>query len=225
MSQSFRRAVRLPLPVLLLAALVAGGCSRGAQVESTWLEEVPRGQSFGNWLVVGVTTDFNVRCRYERAMAATLRGTGVKATASCAELSMNDPLVKETLVPVVARLGNDAVLVTELVDRKIAVEQGGTDEARGEAYWKATGYGWAYDYYYPGAFGLPVTYVEFTAEDPAFTLRRTTVIASFVYETREAQRLYAMKVTAKDAESREAVLDVVTMGVAERLQGEGLLRR
>lgn len=225
MIESFRRALRSRLPALLLAALAGGGCSRGAQVDSTWLEGVPPGQSFGNFLVVGFTSDFNVRCRFERAMAATLRGEGVKATASCAEMSMDDPLTKDSLLPVVARLGADAVLVTELVDRRLGVEQGGTAEARGEAYWKATGYGWAYDYHHPGAFGVPVTFVDLAVEEPAFTLLRTTTVASFVYETREAKRLFAIRTTAKNAETREAVLDEVTMGVVERLKRDGLLRR
>lgn len=219
------RASACRLTLLLVAAFVAGGCTRGAEVDSTWLEGVPRNQAFGNYLVLGFTTDFNVRCRFERAMAATLRADGVKATASCAEMSMNDPLTKESLLPVVRRLGADAVLATELVDRKLSVQQGGTDEARGEVYWKATGYGWAYDYYHPGAFGVPVTYVDQTVEEPAFTLQRTTTIASYVYETVGATRVYAMKTTAHKAETREAVLDVVTMGVAERLKRDGLLRR
>lgn len=221
---------RMPAPftrpaLVLLALLALGGCTRGAQVESTWLEGVPRNQAFGNFLVLGVTSDFNVRCRFERALAGTLRDAGVKATASCAQMTSKDPITKETLVPIVAKLGADAVLATELVDRKIGALEGGTDEARGEAYWKATGTAWAYDYYYPGAFGVPVTYVEQTVEEPAFTLLRTTTIATFVYETREAKRVYAMKTTANRAETREAVLDMVTLGVAERLARDGLLRK
>jgi hypothetical protein len=225
LNNPFRRLTRpFTRAALLVATGLLAACTRGVEIESTWLDEVPRNQSFSNVLVVGVTPNFNLRCRFERAMAASLRSASVKATASCAEMSMTDPLTREGITPVVVALGADSVLTTELVDGTAKLVEGGTDEARGEAYAKATGYGYAYGYGHYGSYGLPVTYVEFTAEDPTFTLQRTVLIASYVYETRNASRVYALQTTARDKQSREEVLDVVTFGVAERLRRDGLMR-
>lgn len=88
--------------LLIFATGLLGACTRPVAVESTWLEGVPRDQRFSNVLIVGVTPNFNVRCRFERAMAASLRNANVKATASCSVMDMKDPLTKEGVTPVVA---------------------------------------------------------------------------------------------------------------------------
>ena len=217
------RAVLHRVFIVLGFALLAG-CTRAVQVESTWPEGVPSEQSFKNVLVVGVTTSYNLRCRFERIMAASLRSDTVKATASCSLMSSKDPLTRDGVIPIVAATGADAVLVTELLGGKARMVEGGTSEARGKAYYKPTGYGYAYNYSYYGAFGLPVTYVDFTAEQSAFTLERSVAIATNLYETRDARLVYSMQTTANDMESREEVLDVVTLSVAERLRHDGLVR-
>lgn len=213
----------LLISVTLAIGLLAG-CTRPVTVESTWPEGVPRNQSFKNLLVVGVTTNYNTRCRFERLMAASLRSKTVKATASCAEMREKDPLTKDGLIPVVAATGADAVLVTELLGAKAKVVEGGTAEARGKAYYKPTGYGYAYNYSYYGAYGLPVTYVDFTVEQAEFTLERTVSIATNLFETRNASLVYSLDTTANDCESRDEVLDVITLGIADRLHRDGLVR-
>jgi hypothetical protein len=218
---------RWPLLLLIPFALAIGllaGCTRQVTVESTWPENVPRNQSFSNVLVVGLSTNYSLRCRFERLMAASLRSKSVKATASCAEMTSKDPLTKDGLLPIVASTGADAVLVTELLGGSAKMVEGGSSENRSKAYYKPTGYGYAYNYSYYGSYGLPVTYVDFTAEQSAFALQRTVAIATNLFETRNASLVYAMETTARDCESRDEVLDVITLGVADRLRQDGLVR-
>jgi hypothetical protein len=121
----------------------------------------------------------------------------------------------------VGETGADAVLSTRLVDGKVNVKEGGTDEARGEAYYKPVGYG--YDSYY-GAYGMPVTYVDFVAEAPQLTMTRSVWIASNLYETKGAVLVYSLNTVAHNKKSPSDVIDAVTEAIAARLRQDGLVK-
>jgi hypothetical protein len=218
-------AVTFPFrPLLLLAgALALAACSASTKVDGAWAENASRDQSFGKVLLVGVSPAYNTRCRFERMLMNEMNANGVRSITSCASMSSKDPLSRDAIVEVVKATGADAVLATRLVDGNIAVKEGGTDEARGEAYYKPLGYGYAYDAYY-GSYGMPVTYVDFVAEDPQLTVRRNVVISSNLYETKDAALVYTLDTVAKNAQSREEIIELVTTAIGERLRRDGLVR-
>jgi hypothetical protein len=205
---------------LLLAAATLAGCSRPTRVEGAWAEGAARGQSFAAVLVVGVSPAYNTRCRFERMMMDSLVSAGVRAMTSCSQMRSDEPLTREAVVRAVQALGADAVLSTRLVDGRVGVKEGGSSETRSEAYYKPIGYG--YDSYY-GAFGLPVTYVDFTNEQSAFTVQRTAVVSSNLYAVHDASLVYVVDSTAYDKDSQGAVIDDITAGIARELQRAGVL--
>ncbi len=211
---------------ILLTTLLAGCVMRPVKVESRWAEETSHNQSFHDLLIVGVSPNYNVRCNYERFVAAQLRGPGMKATASCSYMDSTDPLTVETVVPVVRKIHADAVLVTELIGRENNIVEGGSSETRGEAYYKPVGYGYAHPYYGGiggyGSFGLPVTRVEFNAEQSAFALETSVIVASNLYETDKGSLVYSIQVTANN-QSLDEVLHSLSTAVVERLQRDGLV--
>lgn len=215
--------VRLPLWMALVIVILAG-CTRPTTVDSAWVEGVPRDRAFGNVLVVGVTPNYNTRCRFERMLRDSLIEAGIRSETSCSKLGLKDPLTRDAVVQIVTELGSDAVLSTRLVDAKAGLVEGGTDEARGENYYKPTGYGYAYDPYY-GAFGVPVVYGTFVAENPALTLERTVVVSSNLYETRGAALVYSLDTTVYDAQSQGEVMDEIAIAIAARLGRDGLVGR
>ncbi|MDJ0929248.1 MAG: hypothetical protein QNJ73_16540 [Gammaproteobacteria bacterium] len=210
-----------------LALLASCAAERPVTVESMWIEGVTRDQQFDNLLIIAVTPNYNPRCNYEILVASFLRTDGVTATASCSHLDSTDPLTVDTVRPIVAELDIDAVLVSELIGRDDEIVEGGSSEQRGEAYYKPIGYGYGYPrpYYYGGyygAFGLPVTYVKFTAEQSAFGLETSVVVASNLFETNDAQRVFSVQVTA-EKQTMDQVLHSVSTGVADRLRRDGLV--
>jgi len=214
-------ALRGLAPLLALsAAVVLAGCSRATRVEGAWQEGVLREQSFNNVLVVGVSPAYNTRCRFERMMVDSLVTEGVEAMTSCSQMRSNEPLTREAVVKAVEALGSDAVLSTRLVDGKLGGREGGTSETRGEAYYKPIGYG--YDPYY-GAFGVPVTYVNFTNEQSEFTVQRTAVVSSNLYSARDASLVYVLDATAFDKKSQGEVIDSITAAIAGQLRRDGVL--
>jgi hypothetical protein len=208
---------------MALAGLLVAACTRPTAVESMFAVESARGQSFTHVLVIGVSPDYNTRCRFERLMQDSLQSDATRVTTSCSQMTSKTPLTRETVVEVVKALGTDAVLATRLVDGKARLEKGGTEEARGEAYFKPTGIDYAFDPYY-GAFGLPVVYADFVAEQPALTMRRTVTVESNLYRVSDAAMVYTVDAVTYDKETPFAVIDDITTVTANKLRRDGLVR-
>jgi len=208
---------------LLLFALAAASaaCTRPTTVDSAWTEGVPRNQSFSKVVVVGVSPAYTTRCRFERMMMDSLNSPGVTAITSCSRMKSDEPLSREAIVAIVESSGADAVLATRLVDGKVGLEEGNSNETRNASYYKPIGYG--YDSYY-GGYGMPVTYVNFVAEESTFTLKRTVVVSSNLYETKGASLIYSLDTRAYDKASQSDVIDAVTEAIAGRLRKDGLVR-
>ena len=214
------------LTLILLAAASLAGCTRPVSVDGGWGDGVARNQTFAKVLVVGVTPDFNQRCSFERSLAAELRSDTVVATASCAVMNMKDPLTRESVEGVVASLGADAVVATRLVSLSAKAKEGGSADARGGAYYKATDISYGYGAGYWGAYGMPgtVVAVEFQTAPSAFSVEGTVHISTNVYETRGASIVYSLDTKAKNLKSRELALTQISPAIAERLRREGLIR-
>ena len=209
-------------PALALMLLTA--CSSPLTVESKWSEEASRNERYENFLVVGVTADYNIRCRFERLMAARLRDGGVTAASTCDFMDPEDELTVDGITPAIRETGAQAVLVTELLGKQAEIVEGGTSESRGEAYYKPIGYGYAYRYPYYGGYGLPVpvTYVDFRTEQSVFEIEASVAIASNVFSTESADLIYSVQTIAHNRRTKEEVLDLITSGTAQRLRWAGI---
>ena len=168
---------------------------------------------------VGVTPDFNQRCSFERSLAAELRSDTVVATASCAVMSMKDPLTRESVEGVVASLGADAVVATRLVALSAKAKEGGSADARGGAYYKATDID-----HWGGPYGVTVVELEFQTAPSVFSVEGTVHISTNVYETRRASIVYTLDTKAKNLKSREVALTQISPAIADRLRRDGLIR-
>ena len=216
-----RTARRLLLPVLAMATGMTG-CAQRVAVDGNYGAEAGRQGGFANIMVVGVSPDVNQRCAFEQALAANLRSETVKATMSCSVMNTREPLTRESVEKGVAALGADAVLATSLVVSTAKVKEGGSADARGGGYYKATGIG--YDYGYWGAYGVPVVYGEFETAPSVFSISGEVELSTRLFETRDAKLVYTLKTKAKDLASREMALAEITPAIVERLQRDGLVR-
>jgi hypothetical protein len=206
---------------LLAVALAACG---GAPVKSDgrWVEGVTAGQSFGRILVVGVSPDVNQRCAFEDSMVQALQSQGATAASTCSVLGIGEPLTRESVERGVASFGADAVLATRPLGSSMQVKEGGTIETRGDAYYKATDWGYATDYW--GVYGVPVVYGEFQTAPADFYLQGAVRVVSGLYRTSDATHVYTVKTDAERVESRQQGMMIVTTGIAGQLRKAGLLR-
>jgi len=209
--------------VLLLGAAALAGCAQQVRVTSDWQDNAPRDQPFSRVLVVGVSPDYNQRCAFEGFLTLQIRSESTTAIASCRVMSEKDLLTRENIERVIAEHQIDAVLATTLVAGEIKGKEGGTSETRGDAYYKATGIGYGYSGYY-GVYGMPVVYGEFRTAPSIMTVTGQVEIMTRLYETRGATLVYELNTKARDLESREASLAIITGPIAERLRRDGVIR-
>jgi len=208
---------------LLAVATLAGCAGQSVISDGLWREGVERNQSFSRVMVVAVSPDINQRCAYEQDMADSLRSTTVTARSSCNVMgAAKEPLTLESVEAAVAAFGADAVLATRLVDSSMGLNEGGTRESRGDAYYKPIGYG--YDMGYWGAYGVPVVYGQFQTAPSVITLQGTAQITTTLFETRSATPVYTIETRATNLESREQALAEIVPTISQRLRQDGLIR-
>ena len=209
-----RAARRFPL-WLLGAGLLAVSPSY-AQVKGGWSEGASRDQSFSLVLVVGLSPDLNQRCAFERSMAGQIRVGGTQAIVSCDAIPKDTPLSRESIEAAVAAKNADAVLATSLVSQSSQIAEGGTEDTRGMAMYKAS------DAYF-GPYGSVVAGNYHTAA-PITNIQGDAHILSKLYETRGATPVYTLDTKVKHIESRGQVLAEITPPIAKKLRKEGLIR-
>ena len=218
--------VALRVLLFLAGGVLVAGCAGPVKVTSDWQGDQATGQSFERVLVVGVSPDHNTRCAFERFLANETRGQKPLMIPSCNEMKSDEELNLENVKRVVAAVKADGVLATSLVAAKTEAREGGTLETQGDAYYKATGYGYARPYYGGGygVYGIPVVYGEFKTAPPITTVEGEVEILTRLFETRGPSQVYEMTTNARDLDSRIDGLAEVTTSMADRLRKDGILR-
>ncbi len=214
----------LPATVLaLIGSLMLAGCaSRQVEVDSEWKGDSSDKQAFSRILIIGLTPEYNARCAFERFMRAEMKETSAVGIPSCDGMKSTEELSREAIERLIKEFNADAVLATSLVSASSEGREGGTLETQGDAYYKATGYGYWHPYY--GVYGVPVVYGEFKTAPPITTVEGEIEIDSKLYETANAKLVYEMTTKARDLESRATGLAEVTEPIVARMKRDGLIR-
>ena len=193
------------------------GCS-GVSVKGRWQDGAPRNQSYARLLVIGVSPDRDLRCAFEATFASQLKSASTTVITSCEKMSAKEPLTRENVERAAASVQADAVLATRLVSMNMGHGQGNSDDMRGDSVYKAT------DFAY-GAYGMPVTYVDFQTAPPLQSLTSSLHVVTKLYETHGATLIYTIDTVTKSQEidSTEATLVTITAPTADRLRRAGLI--
>jgi len=194
------------------------GCS-GVSVKGAWQDGAPRDQSYTRLLVIGVSPDRDLRCAFEATFASQLSSASTTAITSCSQMSAKEPLTRESVERAAASVHADAVLATRLVSMGTGQGEGTGNDTRGNSVYKAT------DFAY-GAYGMPVTYVDFQTAPPLQSLTSSLHVVTKLYETHGATLIYTIDTVTKSQEidSTEATLVTITEPTADRLRRAGLIR-
>jgi len=203
---------------LLTLAVWLCGCS-GVSVKGQWQDGAPHNQTYSRLLVIGVSPDRDLRCAFEATFASQLKSASTTVITSCEKMSAKEPLTRENVERAAASVQADAVLATRLVSMNMGHGQGNSDDMRGDSVYKAT------DFAY-GAYGMPVTYVDFQTAPPLQSLTSSLHVVTKLYETHGATLIYTIDTVTKSQEidSTEATLVTITAPTADRLRRAGLVR-
>ena len=187
-----------------------------ASTKGKWSDDVSRELSFSRILVVGISTDRNLRCGFERVMASMIRSTETAAIVSCDVIPQDTALSRESIEAALAEEDADAVLTTSLVTSSWASQEGGTRDTRGGGYYKAT------DIYY-GLYGGTAVAFDFRTSDPITTVRGKVDVATLLYDTRDATLVYTLDTRVRDVKSTEDGLLAISAPISKRLRRVGLI--
>ncbi len=212
------RPLSLGSAALLTAAVWLLGCA-GVSVNGTWQDGVSHSQTFSRVLVVGVTPNRNLRCAFESTFVSQLQSASTTAISSCDQLNSKEPLTRENIERVVASVHADAVLATRLVSMSTGEREGRSNDTRGNSLYKATDFGY-------GAYGMPVTEVEFQTAPPLSAITSSIHVVTRLYDTRSAALIYTLDTTTKaqEIDSTEATLMTLAIPTAQRLRRASLIR-
>jgi hypothetical protein len=209
--------------VAVFAVLGIAACAgESARVTSSFGASPRPTEPYHKVLVVGVSPDVNVRCPFERFLAARLEGDVTEAVASCEVTDKKQPLTRELIEKAVADQGANAVLTTHLVSQDWSSNQGGGRDTRGSHGYKATDAGWSSGYY--GAYGVPVVYGDFQHNAASLVITGTVHLTSKLYDARGGSVVYTMETTAKGVESHDSGVSLLTTAIGEKLGKDGLVR-
>jgi hypothetical protein len=202
---------------LLTLTVCLGGCS-GVSVKGTWQDGAPRNQTYARLLVIGVSPDRDLRCAFESTFASQLKSTSTTVITSCSQMDAKEPLTRENVERAAAAVQADAVLATRLVSMQTGHGEGTSSDMRGDSVYKAT------DFAY-GAYGMPVTYVDFQTAPPLESMTSSLHVVTKLYETHGATLIYTVDTVTKSQEidSTDATLVTITAPTADRLRRAGLI--
>jgi hypothetical protein len=134
-------------------------------------------------------------------------------------MDAKEQLTRENVERAAAAVQADAVLATRLVSMHTGHGEGSSNDMRGDSVYKAT------DFAY-GAYGMPVTYVDFQTAPPLESMTSSLHVVTKLYETHGATLIYTVDTVTKSQEidSTDATLATITQPTADRLRRAGLIR-
>jgi len=210
-----RRTAVLSTMLLLGATWLAASQSHAAS-KGSWSDGASRDQTFSRVLVVGISPDLNQRCRFERAMASRIKSEHTEAFVSCDVMPQGTPLTRESIEAAVADKNADAVFATSLVSKSWEVNEKGTRDTRGDAYYKAT------DAYY-GIYGNVVA-ADFRTSAAIMNVKGEAEVTSELYETRGATVVYSVETKVRNISSTDEGVAAVADPIGKRLRRDKLIR-
>lgn len=201
-----------------LVALVAA-CGTRTSVTGTWDEPRSSAVPFEHVLVVAVSPNSRLRRSFEQAMADLIAtGKGSTASASISMGKATQPLTRDTISAMVRASGADAVLVTRLASRRVALEEGETRVGVKTQRPSSLSDG-------PGLVNLfSQTYHEY--EEPGeISARSDAVLESSIYAAEDGGRLvYTLTTKAEFDEGQDDVVANITTAIVRQLRRERLIR-
>jgi hypothetical protein len=203
---------------LLILTLWLWGCA-DVSAKGTWQDGASHTQIYTRLLVIGVSPDRNLRCAFESTFVSQLRSASTTAISSCNQMKADEPLTRENVERAAAAVQADAVLATRLVSMKTGHGEGDSNDTRGDSVYKST------DFAY-GAYGMPVTYVDFQTAPPLTSIKSSLHVLTRLYQTHGASLVYSIDTVTKalEIDSTDATLLTITAPTADRLRSAGLIR-
>ena len=98
-----------------ISAIIFSGCAATIMTKTS-SDASGNGESFSNFLVIGVAGDYNSRAQFERTVVSGIRAKGNSARAFYSVVGGNKPITRELVMEAISSGGFDAVVLTRVLD-------------------------------------------------------------------------------------------------------------
>jgi len=179
----------------------------GTEIIHKQVNEAYKGKPFSNILVIAITGVEDSRRSFERKFVAQLKSAGVKAVSSEEAIPMpaDLELKKEAILKAIRQFGNDAVIITRLIDREVK-----EDYTRG-------GYASSYHGYYG--------YYSHYLHGPAYSsLSLTVQLETNLYDVKTENLIWSGQSKTMSRDSKSQIIDEVIKVVINELQHDKVIR-
>lgn len=206
--------MRPTLPLLIkTVALLLAALLTGCGTTSTTSDDTGGGPPFGNFLVIGISGDYNSRAQFERQLVGEIRRLGAAAQAYHAVIGSNQPITPDSVRSALDADAFDAVLVTRVLDSDIDVrikkDRAATDATPiGGRILNLFRYNYT-DYSNPGQIDL-TTKVSFAIE---------------LYAATAEEIVWSMESSSRGEKNLGLLIDRTAETIAKRLSREKLIYR
>jgi hypothetical protein len=205
------KTTRLLVVLLLLLSLT--GCASVSLVKS-WREQPVMVTSYRDFLVVGISSNRQMRQVVEEVLAAELIKKGLSATPSYTITGVETKLTRELILKAVQTSNVDAVITTRLVDLK--------KDTRTESGFVMTDRG--VDTYFDMYGAGTVSYATFDMKPVEVTTSTTYALETNLFDTKTEHLVWAGITDAVDPQGVITVSQKFSTIIINELSKEGLIQ-
>ena len=195
----------------LACAAVACACAAPSTVIKTVDDPDYRNARFKNFLVIGVSQNYDSRAQFERQMVSAIRNSGGKAKAYYTIVGNNPPVNREQITRAVQEGNFDAVLLT-----RVAKQEDSVDVISGAADTKTTRRsGSAIDLF-------RYDYEELNNPD-TIQINTSIVVVTELYDAAEQKIVWAIETTESSSDGAGMLIDKEVETVIRLLRKDKLI--
>ena len=202
----------LLLPVLLLAALLLGGCA-STQIKSTWRDEHDTGGAPRKLAVFVAVKDENLRKMAENRVVQSLPKSANAMAGH--QMELDPQLETEAIRKHLIQGGFDGALVSRLVsvDKSQAIVPAQTYFMTDSVFWGA---GPRYRNFY--------SYYPYAYTSPTYTVENTRIIVeTLLYRLPEGKPVWTAISESANPQTSLQIVDELIVQITKKLKEEGLL--
>ena len=172
--------------MFMVVATALAACAAVPQITRLQAQSAPASTPYENILVVSLFDSFDSRRYYEKETVKALEALGTKAVALTSQVDLREPVNRETILPVVQKLGADAVLVTQVSNLRTTAQ---TQNRRPESTHNIR------PTYYYNVFSVELTEYE---EPPAMQYNFDLALRADLFSVESRESVWAVASEKKD---------------------------
>jgi hypothetical protein len=206
-----KRLAQLSIIALLASLSLAACTATTTSLRKVHHDDAYRGTGYDNFLVIGVTENYDIRAQFEREVVSEIRRAGANATAYYTLRGNNPPVSRDDIRAVVEKGDFDAIVITRVTDsaQDVSVKDG---RATGDAVVKGDSFFDLFRY----------DYEEFDEPENVRVSTSVTLVTE-LYAVADLKSIWAVESSSHDRQSVQQIIDSEAQAIGKALVKDRLV--